>query len=320
MTAALTHHTPRAAGAPCDVSILIVNWNAADYLLRCVEALYAHPPSAGFEVIVADNASTDGSVARLAAQFPQVVRVASDINMGFARANNQAGAVAGGRYWLLLNPDTLVPAGAIDQLVAYLQAHPRVGAVGPRLLNPDGTLQPSVERLPTLVREGWRLFHLDRLFPVSQYPWQRTAVLIPRPVEVINGACLLVRKADLPPPGLFDEDYFVYSEEIDLCDRLRQAGRELHWVPQVTVTHFGGRSTHQAADAMFLELYRNKVLFFRKRRGQLAAVVYKLVLLLAAGTRFVMGQAARWLPLPQRGHWLNLTRLYGRLLAALPRL
>jgi GT2 family glycosyltransferase len=300
------------------LSILIVNWNAGDYLAQCLEALYAHPPTGPFEVIVVDNASTDGSLARVAERFPQVTQIACDTNLGFGRANNRAAALAQGEYWLLLNPDTVVPEGAVDQLVAYLDAHPRAGAVGPRLVNADGSLQPSVERLPTLFREWWRLFHLDRLYPVSQYALRGAQALAARPVEVVNGACLLLRRADLPPPGLFDEDYFVYSEEIDLCDRLRQAGRELHWVPAVTVTHFGGRSTRQAADEMFLELYRNKVLFFRKRRGPRAANLYKLVLLMAAGTRFVLGQLVRPLPLPQRSRWLALTRQYGQLLAVLP--
>lgn len=303
-----------------ELSILIVNWNAGDYLVGCVEALYAHAPTAPFEVVVFDNASTDGSLARLATQYPQVIPLSSETNLGFARANNRACAVARGRHLLLLNPDTLVPAGTLDHLLAYLNTHPQVGAVGPRLLNADGSLQMSVERLPSLFREWWRLFHLDRLYPVSQYRWPAAASLAPHPVEVINGACLLLRRADLPLPGLFDEDYFVYSEEIDLCDRLRQAGRELHWVPEVAVTHFGGRSTRQAAEAMFLELYRNKVLFFRKRRGRLSAGLYKLVLLWAAGTRFLLGQAVRPLPGPQRQRWLDMTRLYGRLLAALPSL
>ena len=308
-----------AAEPPCHVSILIVNWNAGVYLQSCLATLYAQPPIARFEVIVIDNASTDGSPARLAEAFPQVVCQVSQHNLGFARANNQAAALAQGEYLLLLNPDTLVSRGAIDHMVRYLQAHPEVGAVGPRLLNADGTLQTSVERLPSLFREWWRLFHLDALYPVSRYRLAPSA-LAARRVEVINGACLMLRRADLPPPGLFDEDYFVYSEEIDLCDRLRQAGRELHWLPEVTVTHLGGRSTRQAAEAMFLELYRNKVLFFRKRRGRLSASVYKSVLLMAAATRFGLGQLVRVLPLPQRERWLQLTRNYGRLLLALPNL
>ncbi len=302
------------------LSILIVNWNTADYLLGCLEALYAHPPAAAFEVIVVDNASSDDSLAQLAVRYPQVTVVASELNLGFARANNRAAAAAQGAHLLLLNPDTRVAPGAIDHLLDYLSRQPRVGAVGPRLLNADGSLQPSVERLPSLFREAWRLFHLDPLYPVSQYRLPGAAPMAPRAVEVINGACLLLRRAALPPPGLFDEDYFVYSEEIDLCFRLRQAGWALHWAPAVVVTHFGGRSTGQAADAMFMELYRNKILFFRKRRGRLSAGLYKLVLLLAAGTRFGLGQAARLLPGQRRERWLSLTRQYGQLLLALPRL
>lgn len=318
MTTLLPSLASGTKAAPAAVlSILIVNWNSGDYLLRCLAELYAHPPTARFDVVVVDNASSDGSVARVSAAFPQVVCLASEVNLGFARANNRAAALAQGRYLLLLNPDTLVAAGTIDYLLHYLEAHPHVGAVGPRLLNADGTLQLSVERLPSLFREWWRLFHLDRFYPLSHYRPAR-GELVTRRAEVINGACLLLRRDDVPPPGLFDEAYFVYSEETDLCDRLREAGRELHWVPAVAVTHYGGRSTQQAADAMFLELYRNKILFFRKRRGTLTASLYKLLLLAAAGSRYLLGQAARLLPRPQRQRWLTLARQYGRLIRALP--
>ena len=310
----------RVDSTPCVVSILIVNWNAVAFLKQCLDSVLAHPPASPFEVIVFDNASTDGSVDRLAPFYTQVRWLTSETNLGFAAANNRAASLAKGTYWLLLNPDTLMSAGTIDRLVTYLEARPRVGAAGPRLLNSDGSLQPSIERLPSLFREWWRLFHLDRLYPISSYPRTTLASSAPRAVEVLNGACLLVRRAALPPPGLFDEDYFVYSEEIDLCDRMRQAGQSLHWVPEVSITHFGGRSTHQAADAMFLQLYGNKVRFFRKRRGPLTAHLYKHIVLLAASTRVALGLMVWRLPVRQAERWRTLTRQYMRLLAALPAL
>ena len=302
------------------LSIIIVNWNTRQDLLRCLASITANPPACPFEVLVFDNDSADGSGEAVAAEYPQVRLEVSPENLGFARANNRAASTAQGRFWLLLNPDTVVHPGAVDALVRYLAGQPRAAAVGPRLVNPDGSLQPSIERLPSLFREWWRLFHLDRLYPVSQYPKAVLASRAPQRVEVLNGACLLLRADAVRPMGLFDEDYFVYSEEIDLCDRLRRVGWELHWLPEAVVTHSGGRSTEQVTDRMFLELYRNKVKFFRKRRGALAGTAYKLILLQASLARFGLGQAARALPLPRRQAWADVARQYRLLVAALPTL
>lgn len=302
-----------------DLSILIVNWNTCDDLLRCLRSVYGHPPRAEFEVLVLDNASSDGSAGAVSAQFPQAALVASQDNLGFARANNRLAAEAGGRYWLLLNPDTAVSPGAIDLLVNDLERLPHVAAAGPRLVNPDGSLQPSIQRLPTLLREWWRLFHLDSLYALSQYPPTALTSRQTRPVEVLNGACLLLRRGAVEPLGLFDEDYFMYSEEVDLCDRLAQAGWELHWVPEAVVMHAGGQSTRQAADRMFLELYRNKLRFFRKRRGALAGTLYKGILLQATLVRLMLTAAGR--PFGARAGRRNaVARQYRLLLAELPRM
>jgi GT2 family glycosyltransferase len=306
---------------PTDVavlSIIIVNWNTRQDLLDCLASLYAQKPRCGFEVLVFDNASTDGSAAAVAARFPQVRLLVGAENLGFARANNRASREAGGVYWLLLNPDTIVQPGAIEKLLDYMNGQSAVAAVGPRLINPDGSLQPSIERLPTLFSEWWRLFHLDRLYPISSYPAPVLTSRQPRRVEVLNGACLMLRREAIAGSPLFDEAYFVYSEEIDLCDRLRQSGWALHWVPEAVVSHRGGQSTRQVADAMFVELYRNKLLFFRKRRGAAAAAVYKVILFQAALVRWVAGGIARRLPVKQRAGWASLYRQYALLLRTLP--
>jgi GT2 family glycosyltransferase len=302
------------------LSILIVNWNTLQDLLGCLASITANPPACPFEVLVVDNASADGSAAAVAAQYPQVRLEVSSENLGFARANNRAATAAVGQYWLLLNPDTLVFPGAIDRLLQYIADHPRVAGVGPRLINLDGTLQLSIWRLPTLFREWWRLFHLDQLYPLSEYPASTLTSRLPRRVDVLHGACLLLRCEAVQQMALFDEDYFVYSEEIDLCDRLGQAGWELHWVPEAVVTHKGGQSTRQVADAMFVELYRNKTKFFRKRRGRLAGFLYKLILLQAALARYLAGEAIRGLRLRGHDQVVELARQYRLLLTVLPSL
>lgn len=302
------------------LSIIIVSWNTRQDLLRCLASIWQNPPSCSFEVIVFDNASQDGTPEGVSAEYPQVRLQASPENLGFARANNRAASIAQGQFWLLLNPDTIVHPGAFDALVRYLAEQANVAAVGPRLLNVDGSLQPSIERLPSLFREWWRMFHLDRLYPVSRYSPAILTAGAPQQVEVLNGACLLLRADIVRPMGLFDEDYFVYSEEIDLCDRLNEAGRELHWLPEAIVTHAVGRSTSQVADHMFLELYRNKIKFFRKRRSTLAGTMYKFILLQASLARFMLGRIMCILPSSHGRAWADVTRQYGLLLTALPRL
>jgi GT2 family glycosyltransferase len=220
---------------------------------------------------------------------------------------------------LLLNPDTLVHPGAIDRLFQYMDEHPQVTAVGPRLVNPDGSGQLSIWRRPTLFREWWRLFHFDRLYPLSEYPPSTLTSQQARRVDILHGACLLLRADVVRTMGLFDEDYFMYSEEIDLCDRLGRAGWELHWVPEAVVTHKGGQSTRQVADAMFIELYRNKTKFFRKRRGWIAALLYKLILLQAALARYLIGQTLRLLRLRGNTQWIDIARQYRLLMGVLPR-
>lgn len=301
---------------PLNLSILIVNWNTRDLLQGCLESLYAHLPQGGFEVIVVDNASTDGSAQMVAEHFPQVRLIQNAENRGFGRANNQAAAQAEGCYLLLLNPDTVIRERAVQALVDHLHRHPQVGAVGPCLLNPDGSLQVSAHPAPTLTREAWRLLHLDALVPFSQYPaakWRSTA---PQAVEVLMGACLLVRSDLFRQVGMFDEQFFIYSEEVDLCHRIRQAGWELHWLPAARVTHFGGQSTRQMADEMFIELHRNKIRYFRKHDGRLAAAGYKMLLLCHALGRslvgIILGRAGAF--------WRQKALQYRRLILALPKL
>jgi GT2 family glycosyltransferase len=190
---------------------------------------------------------------------------------------------------LLFTPDAIRHRGALDGMVAHLQAHPALGMVGPRLLNPDGSLQISAHPRPTLGREAWRLFHLDRFWPRSCYGrrfWQQTEA---QAVEVLMGACLLLRREAVDAVGLFDERFFMYSEEVDLCKRFRAAGWGIDYLPTVQVTHYGGQSTRQVAEAMFLELYRSKVLYFRKHEGERVAAQYKRLLWLAALARRLTG-------------------------------
>lgn len=303
------------------LSIIIVNWNTRELLAECLnsvsdEIATLHP--AGVETLVVDNASYDGSVQMVRERFPWVQLIENQDNVGFARANNQAIPRSQGRHLLLLNPDTEVKPGALKTLVHFMEDHPQVGGAGARLLNPDGTLQVSCYPAPTLFREFWHLFHLDVLWPYSCYRMADWDLEKPRQADVIQGACLILRREALGQVGLLDEGYFMYSEEVDLCHRLRGGGWPLYWVPQAQVVHHGGQSTQQMAAEMFLQLYQGKIRYFRKHYGWPAALAYKLILLVATLARLLICPLA-WLEHPpQRQRHLTLGSHYCRLLLTLP--
>ena len=295
-------------------TILVVNWNTRELLARCLCSIEQRAPKDSYEVIVVDNASSDASPQMVREHFPGVRLVENEKNVGFAAANNQALRQATGRYLVLLNSDTEVRPGALAALVQFMDAHPRAGAAGARLLNPDGSLQPSCHPMLTPGREFWRLVFLDRLWRRATYSMHRWAMNIPRQVEVIKGACLLLRREALDEVGLLDESYFMYTEEVDLCYRLHRTGWELWWVPQAEVVHYEAQSTRQAAEDMYVQLYRSKVQFYRKFGGQRRAHRFKRLLRLAYGPRLAAASIGSLLS-PRLA---EQTSTYRRLLAELP--
>ncbi len=303
-----------------DLSIVIVNWNAMAVLEACLESIKSATHGLTTETIVVDNASSDGSVQLIRDRYPWVSLVASSTNLGFARANNLGIHRCSGRNILLLNPDTICHPESLSKLVAFLDANPDVGAAGPLVLNPDGTLQPSCTRTPTLSRELWRLFHLDRLKAYGVYDMRDWSRSMRREVDALLGACLMVRRTVLESTGGLDEDYFMYTEEVDLCYRIRRAGWGVYWVPSAAIVHLGGQSTRQAAPEMFLWLYRSKLLFFRKHYGRLSAALYKVVLAASSLARLLLGPLTWIENRDRRREHSILLRRYGRLLALLPRM
>jgi hypothetical protein len=245
-------------------------------------------PTEYFETIVVDNCSTDGTVEMLKESYPEIQLIENQDNFGFAQATNQGVNVANGENILFLNPDTELTEYAISILLGTLLDNPNAGAIGARLIGPDGVIQDSAYPSLTLFREFWRLFHLDRLRPFATYPLRKWAYDIPRKVEVVQGACMLMRREALDDVGWLDEDYFMYTEEVDFCYRLLDAGWEIFWEPRAVVIHHGGQSTRQRKSEMFLRLYESKILFFRKHHGQVLAGAYKGILLLAALSRIVV--------------------------------
>ena len=300
------------------LSIAIVNWNTRELLYNCLESIISYPPECPFNIIVVDNASSDGSSEMIRERFPQVCLIDNQENAGFARATNQAIKTTDSKYILLLNPDTVILPDALQNLVEFMETNPGAGAAGSRVLNPDGSLQTSCYVAPTLSHEFFRLFHLSRLVPYSAYQMKNWNTSFPRSVDIIQGDCLMVRKSALDQVGPLDESFFIYSEDVDLCYRLQRASWGLYWVPEAQVIHYGGQSTRQVAAEMFLQLYQSKLMFMRKHHGKAAGTTYKFLLLLAALPRLTLIPLSIFIPTPYRTHHKNLGKNYRRLLSSLP--
>ncbi len=289
---------------PVDVAVLIVSWNTRALLAECLDALAAQEtvlPAASLlrplsvQTIVVDNASSDGSAAMAQARFPQVHVMALDENIGFVRGSNRAYAAAPpAKYVLLLNPDAVLCPGALGAMAAFLDAHPRAGACGPLTLNPDGTLQLSWSRFPSVASELWtghdRRFAGEARPPDLSLPALRGRADAPC-VDWASGACLLVRRAALDGDlggVLFDPAFQMYSEETDLCRRLWQRGWTTHLVPQAEAVHYYGQSSRQAPARTLRLLYRSKYLFFRKHYGWGRTLLLKLAVAATYGAKWAL--------------------------------
>ncbi|MBC7289090.1 MAG: glycosyltransferase family 2 protein [Armatimonadetes bacterium] len=247
--------TQRVCGAEttekaCPLSVCIVTWNCREYVLECLRSISAEAEELAAEIIVVDNASTDSTPDAVAAQFPNVRLIVNPTNRGFAAANNQAIAVARGEFVLLLNPDTVAPPGALRELLQIARAHPEAGAIGPRLLNPDGSLQPSCRRFPSPWAAIFRNTLFGRLFPSNRWTreylmqdWPHDQV---REVDWVSGAAMLVRRQALAQVGLLDEAFFWGSEDVDYCKRLWDAGWKVLYTPTPAIVHRIGGSTDRA--------------------------------------------------------------------------
>lgn len=256
------------------VSLIIVNWNVRELLRGCLQSLReaAGLPMADMQVIVVDNASADGSAAMVAAEFPEVELVANADNLGFGRANNQVLSRCTGRYVLLLNPDTRVLDGAIAKLVSLLDAQPDVGVAGCRLLNGDGTLQRwTGGAFPTLVNLFSHYFFLDRLLPAALRP--APFVLerdMPGDTEVdwLCGACLILRPQALDG-RMFNPDYFMYGEDLELCHRIKHAGWRVLYTAAASIIHYQGESMkQQQGDALLSSLKGPRQFFGQVHHGK----------------------------------------------------
>lgn len=278
------------------LSVVVVSYNTKDLLNTCLRSIKHETKGIDFEVIVVDNASTDSSKDMLNREFPAIKTIFNPVNKGFAAANNQGILIASGDYLLLLNSDTEILDGAIQKTVHFVEKNREVAIVGCRLLNQDGTLQPSCRSFPTV----WNiftetfflylLFKRTRLFGSYYMTWFNYDRL--QEVDVVIGAFMMIRRAVIDQVGLLDESYFMYSEETDFCLRARRKGYRTYFFPNADVIHVGGGSIGDALQ-YFVQLHQSQVQFIRTHfRGferHLALFLKNLGVALRIPVYFVIG-------------------------------
>jgi GT2 family glycosyltransferase len=276
-----------------DVSIVIVNWNAKGYLRDCLRSIAEQTRECSYEIIVVDNASTDGSQAMLEAEFPSVRAIFSEENLGFAGGNNEGLRVASGRYVLLLNPDTLILNGAIDTCVAYADTlrDEKVGVLGCQVWEDEETIQQTCFQFPSPLNTLLNMLGLTRRYPHSRFLsraemgwWDRRDE---REVDVVSGMFMLVRREALEQVGPMDDGYFMFAEEADWCYRFWKHGWTCRFTPRARIMHLegGGRSTQRSplvSASMYVQLQRSLLQFHRKNRGvgswALAQAIFAVVM------------------------------------------
>jgi GT2 family glycosyltransferase len=260
---------------------VIVSWNARDYLAQCLESLFADPSNKALEVIVVDNASTDGSPEMVAERFGHVRLIRNERNLGFARANNIGIREATGRYVALINSDVRVLPGCLAKLVAYCESHLAVGMAGPRITGGDGKLQRSCRGFPSLWNMFSRALALDAIFPKAKLfggylmPFWAHDTL--RPVDILSGCFWLGRRQAMEEVGLLDESFFMYGEDMDWCKRFWSAGWELVFIPEAEAIHYGGASSANSPVRFFIEKQRADLQYWRKHHGGVAAKIYLII-------------------------------------------
>ncbi len=276
-----------------DVSIICVNWNALDYLRECIASIYDQTKKVSFEIIVVDNASPEGGVQSVSERFPEVKIIKSPVNLGFAGANNSGFKYASGEYVLFLNPDTRLVGPAVETLIHHARQLPDAGIVGCKLLNGDLTVSTtSIQTFPTILNQllsiewlrlRWLacpLWDLAPLFSSSRGPLK---------VEVIPGACMLLKRSVFADAGMFSEDYFMYAEDLDLNYQVRRLGLTNYYVGDAEVIHYGGKSSSRQPVNQWATMMQHRAMLrlFTKTHGQMYGRSYQAAMATAAALRLV---------------------------------
>ena len=277
--------------APPTLSIIIVTYNAEAFVSECLASIDRFPPPFGIEVVIVDNASTDGTLDAIRTQSPGSSVIAQTRNTGFAAATNTGFTASRGEFVLLLNPDTLLHAGALEGLVGFLRENPAAGAAGPRILNPDGTLQRTGMSAPSLWNLVADTLFLDRAFPRSRIFGRHRRLYddpdVSAEVEYLQGSCLLLRRTAIGE-RVFDESYFLYFEETDLCARLREAGWKIFYFPGASIVHIVGSGAGHYDRERIVRFHESFVVYLKKHTGALPRFLFRVVLIARALLRWAI--------------------------------
>lgn len=273
------------AAAAVRVSVVIVNWNTRDLVLRLLADLSRSTAGIELELIVVDNHSSDGSIESIRSAFPNVLTIAQDDNRGFAGGVNPGVAVASAPFVMLLNSDTRTTPEAIEAIARYMANRPEVGIAGPRVVGPDGCPQESCWRDPSLLWTAMEVTGLSRLsmLDFARYAYRHWTHA--HAVDCVSGCALMVRRELFQRLGGLDEAYFMYFEETDLCLRMRREGPEVHYVPHVEVVHERGGTAKTVRLRTFLDFRRSQILYHRKHHGALAAAATRALLFVGSMVR-----------------------------------
>lgn len=264
------------------LSVIAVTWNAKKYVDQCLSSL-DQIDEAATEVIVVDNASTDGTPELIAEKFKSLRLIRNSENLGFSRANNIGIEQARGRYVCLVNSDVIVPPGCLCSLTQYLEMHPDVGVVGPQMLGPAGNVRRSAMRFPSLLSSLARAFGLDGISLISRLVHAQMMTDFKHDrladVDILNGWFWVIRREALERVGLLDERFFIYGEDMDWCRRFRSAGWRIVFVPEANAIHFGGASSSAAPVRFYIEQQKADFQYWEKHHAQAAAAAYKAIIL-----------------------------------------
>jgi hypothetical protein len=280
-----------------DLSVVIVGWNARHYLELCLRSLTEAPLRRSMEILVVDNASSDGSAEMIEARFPQVKLIRNAENLGFSKGNNVGIRQCQGRYVALVNPDVIVLPGCLDALADFLDQNPKVGNVGPRVLNPDRTLQSSCRRFPTLWNNFCNATSLASVFKNSRFfagehmfffPHDRTLA-----VDVLVGCFSMIRRETFDAVGLLDENLFMYGDDVDWCRRCWKAGWQVVFFPGAQAIHDRGKITAPYPVRFAVAQQRSVLYYWKKHHGRLGLWGIRSVLLLHHLLRYLFGAASR---------------------------
>ncbi len=302
-----------------ETTVIIVSWNCRDYLRACLRSLEETDIRSVGEIVVVDNASTDGSAEMVRKEFPSATIYQSESNIGFAAANNLAIRNARSQYVLLLNPDTEVLRPGLLPLVGFMDRHPGAWAAGPTLLNTDGSLQRTGVRFPGVWNVFAESFFLDRLFPNTRVFGRHRELYNtgrePRRVDFAQGSCLIARRGSIVQSvGLIDEGYFMYFEETDWCYRMHKAGGEVWICPEVQVVHHGGGEIGHYDEQRILHFHRSLFRYLKKNSHRMTLVCVRGIIVVRSVVRILAWSVIALVRPTLRQKAVSAVRGYGRVL------